>query len=156
MSDPTDWSNAGNVWNVRIFTQSCMLRDGLSRSRSIIHVLFSSGDPYSFICTIPKGRPDETSQTKTKLNCAHVKLINLKWHVKKISLWPELGIMTCSMFIWFIWQFFNNIDQNQIKIVQKLESGNLPKYPPFAGLLSNIREGVKFIPNLSTPHHRPR
>ena len=159
VSDPTDGSNAGNVWNFRIFTQSCVLRDGLSRSWSIIHVLYSSGDPCSPICTIPKtalkrGCPDEASQTKTKINCAHVKLINSKCHVKKTSLWPELGIMPCSMWLRFIWQFFNNIDQ--IKLVRKLESGNLPKYPPFEELLSNIREGVKFIPNLSTPHHRPR
>ena len=103
--------------------------------------------------SLERGRPDEASQTKTNLNCAHVKLINLKWHVKKISLWPELCIMPCCILHRFIWQFFNNIDQ--IKLVRKLESGNLPKYPPFEGLLSNIREGVKFIPNLSTPHHRP-
>ena len=77
LSDPTDWSNAGNFWNVRIFTQSCLLQDGLSRSGLIIHVLYSSYDPCSSSCTIPKtalkkGRPGEASQTKTNLNCAHV------------------------------------------------------------------------------------
>ena len=134
LSDPADWSNAGNVGDVRIFTQSCpAVRWAQQILINLIHVFYYSDDPCSSICTIPKtafskGRPDEAIKKKTNLNCVHCELINLKWHVKKISLWPELGIMPCSMCLRFIWQFFNNIDQ--IKIVRKLESGNLPKYPP--------------------------